>query len=344
MSAPIDLERMPPQDVEIEQALLSVLLTKPEASIPRVVPLLKAECFYHGPHAPIYQAILDVWKFDGAVDLHTINAYLSDQRKLDAVGGPVYLAHLATFGGFDKSVEDYARRTVKLYQQRQLIEHAHGLLNAAYEPQEDIGALSDLYASKLLAATTGDEARQILPVAQLTGEVRETFVRAQRLGRSVAGLDTGFDAINRYMNGLDKSELTVIAARPGIGKSTLARQIALNVGHLEGQGVGMFSLEMSKLQMMQCFACCVADIDMPKMRRGQLNDGEHARLDAALDWLKTLPIYIDDTPGLTVAQMRAAMMRLQAEYDIGLWIVDYLQLMNGEGSTLNEGVNSITKN
>ena len=337
-----DLERMPPQSVEIEKALLSSMLLDNRA-IAAATDMLRSEDFYHGPHGKIFDAIVAIFEMDGEVDMLVLGEYLKQQRQLDEVGGLVYLADVAQESTTWYTADQHARLVKNYALARTLIMQGRDLADQAHSVNGDVTALADKAVSDLLAVAVGKEQRRFQAMEQVIDTVNERLEEAGKQERSVAGLYTGFWSLNQYLNGLCPSEFTIIAARPSIGKSTLARQIAVNVAQEEKKAVGLFSLEMSALQQGQCLVCALSGIPLPRFRRGDLRDEEWQRYTATAGRVAHLPIYIEDRPGLSITQARAAMLRLSAEVDVAVWIFDYLQLMDGKGSGMNEQAASISK-
>jgi len=337
------IERMPPQSVELEQAVIGAMLNDSWA-IAVVAPILDASDFYDQGNAKIYQAVLDVFEFDGEVDLLTVNKYLKDRKELEECGGAVYLAKITSEVATSRNAEHHAKQVLDESLKRQVIERAGAAIESAYTSTKSGTALSEDVGGKMLEVSSRGRERKFGSMRDVMSDVTDELQRAREQQRPVAGMNCDFWAINSYLNGFCKSELTIIAARPSIGKSTLARQIAVNVVGREKTGVGIFSVEMSKRQIGQCLACSQSRVSLARLRRGRLSDDEAQRVDAAAQSLQELPIYIDDTPGLTIPQARSAMQRMSREHNIGLWIFDYLQLMTGEGRTTNDAVGYISKN
>jgi replicative DNA helicase len=337
-----DVERMPPQCVEMEQAVVGAMLVDKWAI--GVVPAIISESdFYEARHALIYRAILDVHEFDGEVDQLTVAKYLKDRNELTEVGGVSYIAKLASEVATARNAALHARAILDTAQKREVIQASHAAIESAFTSQASGVSLSENFASKLLTVSSRGAARDFGSMQDVMRDVNDELVRATASKRLVAGLDSGFWSINNYLNGFCKSELTIIAARPSIGKSTLARQIAVEICKREKTGVGIFSVEMSRRQIGQCLACSLSGISLAKLRRGQLDAAQSQRFMHASQQLSRLPIYVDDTPALTIPQMRSAMQRHSQQHEIGLWVVDYLQLMTGEGRSKNDEIGSISK-
>jgi replicative DNA helicase len=300
--------------------------------------------FYERANAKIYRAVLDVFEFDGEVDLLTVNKYLRDRGELDECGGVQYIAKLASEVATSRNALHHAKQVLDESLKRQVIESATAAIEQAYKSTKSGAALSEDIGGKMLEVSSKGNERKFGSLRDVMDDVSTELKRATEQQRSVAGVDCGFWSINSYLNGFCKSELTIMAARPSIGKSTLARQIAVNASVKEKTGVVIFSVEMSKRQIGQCLACAKAGVSLQRLRRGRLSPIERERFADAMRSLESLPIYVDDTPSLTIPQARSAMQRMSQEHEIGLYIFDYLQLMTGEGRTTNDAVGYISKN
>lgn len=337
-------EAAPPNNVESEKALLSCMLVD-NRCIPAVLEQIEAVDFYNLANRVVFEALRKLYDYDGQVDQITVREWLEDTGELEKVGGVLYIATLATDNAASAAnIKIYIRSVLDASMRRQVIECSMAAISEARNGAKTGTQVSEQHATKLLELGSRGVGRDFVSMFDVIASVHDEAERAQKLQRDVAGLNGGIDAINHYINGFCDSELTLIAARPSIGKSTLARQIAVSVAEREKVAVGIFSIEMSRLQMGQCLACAYAPMSLRRLRRGNLLDSERLLFTQAQARLSRLPIYIDDTSALTIPQTRAAMQRMTRQHDIRFWIFDYLQLMQGEGSSREAQVNYLSSN
>ncbi|MBI4237918.1 MAG: replicative DNA helicase [Deltaproteobacteria bacterium] len=324
-------ERIPPQDLDAERAVLGGMLIDPDA-IHRVVELLEAEAFYREGHREIFQTILSLYERNEPADLITVTSALRNQQRLESLGGAAYLASLADQVPTTANIAYYARIVRQLGILRRLIQGANDIARLAYEG--DQAAVDDLV----------DQAeRVIFDIAQrkitrsffsLREVVKETFKTIEQLYEqkaTVTGVPTGFSDLDRMTSGLQRSDLVIVAGRPSMGKTSLATCMMVNAALAEGKPAAFFSLEMSKEQVVQRLLCSTARVDASKLRGGFLSESDWPKLTRAAGQLSETAIYIDDTPALSVLEMRAKSRRLQREKGLGIVLVDYLQLMRVSG-------------
>ncbi|HMB92116.1 MAG TPA: replicative DNA helicase [Rhodothermales bacterium] len=322
--------RVPPQATDVEQSVLGAMLIEREA-IPRAIEILSADAFYTGKHQKIYTAMLSLFERGNPVDLITLSDELKRRGELDDVGGAYYLTELTTQVASAANVEYHARIIAEKSLLRKLIETMTGLVGQAYDPSAD--------AFELLDEAEGDIFRisetNLRKAATSMNEVlKDTLAHLESIhGREggITGVPSGFSRLDEMTGGWQKSDLIIIAARPSMGKTAFslaaARNAALHPEH--ATGVAIFSLEMSSQQLAQRLLTSEARVNAQAARTGRLSEDDWPRLARAAGRLSAAPIFIDDTPGLGILELRAKCRRLKAEHDIGLVIVDYLQLMHG---------------
>lgn len=328
--------RIPPQAVEVEQAVLGAMLLEPDA-IPRAIEILKAGSFYTDRHNKIYEAILSLFERSNPVDIITVTDELKRREQLEAIGGAYYVSELTAQVANAANVEYHARIIAEKYLLRQMIETMSHLIGQAYDPGAD--------AFELLDSAEGDifqisESQLRRAAASMKDVLKETLTRLESIhGQEggVTGVPSGFSKLDQMTSGWQKSDLIIIAARPSMGKTAFALAMARNAAlHPQNPvGVAIFSLEMSSQQLAQRMLTSEARVDAQAARTGRLRDDDWPRLARAAGKLSDAGIFIDDTPGLSVLELRAKCRRLKAEHDIGLVIVDYLQLMHGTTSSKN---------
>ncbi|MBI4365465.1 MAG: replicative DNA helicase [Deltaproteobacteria bacterium] len=325
------MERLPPQNIEAEQSVLGALLVDGEALV-RVLEVCTGEEFYRGTHRQIFQAIVALFQRNEPADLVTVTNWLRTQQQLEAVGGAAYLATLVDQVPTTANVVYYAKIIREKAILRRLIGGATEILQKAYAGGEDVdGSL--------------DRAEQIIfEIAQQ--KIRPSFVSLKELVKhsfriieqlyekkqAVTGVPTGYVDLDRLTAGLQPSDLIVVAGRPSMGKTALALCMATHAAREGGVGTAIFSLEMSKEQLVQRMLCAEARVDASRLRGGFLSDRDWPKLTRAAGFLSEAPVYIDDTPAMNVLEMRAKARRLQRDKGLGLVVVDYLQLMRGLGS------------
>nr|WP_041914462.1 replicative DNA helicase [Selenomonas ruminantium] len=323
-------ERVPPQNIEAEQAVLGAMLIKKEAII-EVQEILQPDDFYRETHRIIYEAMVRLQNNDEAVDLVTLTEELRKTDMLDKVGGLGFITQLANIVGTAANVSYHAKIVKEKAELRNLINVATEIAGKAYEDSDEVENIMDEAEKKILAVASRQGGGAFESMKNI---VMRTFERINVLYESkggLTGLSSGFKDLDRLTAGLQKSDLILVAARPSMGKTAFTLNIASYVG-LHGSSVAFFSLEMSKEQLMQRMLCSEGGIDASKLRTGQLDEVEWNKLVAVADKMSRAPIYIDDTAGITVMELRSKARRLKAEHGLDLIIIDYLQLMQGRAS------------
>lgn len=324
------LDRVPPQSVEAEQAVLGAMLIEREA-ISKVAEFLRQEDFYREAHRLIYNAAVDLFNKNDAVDLVTVTEFLRKDDKLEGAGGISYITSLANSVPTAANVLYHARIVEEKSLLRQLINAATNIARLGYEASEEVGDILDSAEKMILDVSNRKVGQEFTPIKSI---IFEAFDRIQGLYESkggITGLSSGFKDLDRLTSGLQPSDLILIAARPSMGKTAFVLNIASHVAIREKKTVAFFSLEMSKEQLVQRMLCSEAPIDSQRLRVGDLEGKDWQKLVNAADRLSSAGIFIDDTPGITVLEMRAKARRLKIEHDLQLIIVDYLQLMQGSG-------------
>jgi replicative DNA helicase len=328
--------RVPPQAVDVEQAVLGAMLIEREA-IPRAIETLPPDAFYDGRHKRIYDAILALFDRGNPVDIITLTEELKRRGDLDEVGGAYYLSELTTRVASAANVEYHARIITEKSLLRGLIETMTSVIGRAYDPSSDAFDLLDQAESDIFKISESQLRRA---ASSMNDILKDTLARLESIhGREggITGVPSGFTKLDDMTGGWQRSDLIVIAARPSMGKTALSLAIARNAAlHPDNPaGVAYFSLEMSAQQLAQRMLTSEARVDAQSARTGRLSDDDWPRLARAAGRLSQAPIFIDDTPGLGILELRAKCRRLKAEHDIGLVIVDYLQLMHGTGGGKN---------
>ncbi|MBT9260013.1 MAG: replicative DNA helicase [Clostridiales bacterium] len=328
------VDRIPPQNLDAEQSVLGAMLLDRDA-IHKAMELLEEKSFYRDAHRLIFSAIVALTERGEAVDIVTVGDELQRRQQLEAVGGRAYLAELAQLVPTTANVEYYARIVLEKALLRSLIQVASEITQRAFAAAEDVDTILDFAERKIFQLT---RERKTRPYARLKDVLVDTFEHIQRMFETrgdVIGVPTGFPALDRLMAGLHPSELIVLAARPSQGKTALALNIAAHAAVRARIPVVIFSLEMAREQLAQRLLSAEAKVSGFKLRTGNLAPEDWQRLSVALGHLGDAPLFIDDTPNMSILEMRAKSRRLKADHDIGLIVVDYLQLMHAPGKAEN---------
>lgn len=337
---------LPPQNIEAEKSTLGAMLLDKEA-VNRIADFLRPEDFYQRSHQLIFESMLRLFEKREPIDLLSVSNLLGEQGQLDLIGGAGYLTSLINAVPTSSHIVHYAKIVERKKILRDLIDSAHHIINLGYEEEEDIENILDQAEQKLFSISQ----KSVQPsFAHLGGPmIKEAFERLDRLHKGdgqLRGHATGFYDLDFYLAGLQKSDLIVLAARPSLGKTSLALNIAKHVAQHEKVPVGIFSIEMAKEQIVDRLIAAEAGINLWKLRTGKLSsegDGnDFEKIGLALDHLAQAPIYIDDIPSPTILQMRTMARRLRAEHGLGLLVVDYLQLIRPTRPTDSE-VQQITE-
>ena len=325
-------QRIPPQNVEAEQAVLGAMLIDRNAVI-QALDKLNPEDFYRDVHRIIFEAMEKLHRDNAEIDVITLQEELRRMKKLEDVGGIEYILSLPNVVATAANIEYHAAIVADKALARRVIDTCTGLAAVAYDGEKEPDDLLDDAERQILHLAENKNKGDFSPIAEV---VEKTFDKITELSESNAGLTglpTGFREFDKLTSGLQPSDLVLIAARPSMGKTAFVLNIAQNVGVRQSKTVAFFSLEMSKEQLVQRLLCQISHIDSQKLRTGQLNnDDEWSKLTDACDRLYQAPIYIDDTPGITVSEMRSKSRRLKSEKGLDLIIVDYLQLMQGRNA------------
>ncbi|MDI3256678.1 MAG: replicative DNA helicase [Kyrpidia sp.] len=327
-------DRVPPQSLEAEQAVLGAALLD-AAAFHAASERLTPEDFYRSAHQKIFRAMMDVAAGGDPVDLVTVTARLQTVGQLDEAGGASYLAELAHIVPTTANIEYYVDLVHDKSVLRQLIRAASQIAAKGYETADDVAEVLDEAERRIFEITQSRVIRGFTPIRDILEQAFERIEYLYAHKGHVTGIPSGFPDLDRMTSGFQKSDLIIVAARPSVGKTAFALNIAQNVGVRYGVPVAILSLEMSKEQLVQRMLCAEANLDAHKLRTGFLEEQDWPKLTMAVANLSEAPIYIDDTPGITLAEMRSKCRRLKAERGLGLVVVDYLQLMQGRGRADN---------
>jgi len=324
----------PPANPEAEQSVLGAVLVRPGV-MDLVADLLASEDFYREAHGRIYQAMLDLYRRGEPVDLVTVTALLKERGQLEGAGGPVFLAGLSEQVGFATNAVYYGRIVHDKAVLRRLLACTQEIAAACLGPVEDVGEFLDASEQRVFAVAESQVRPGFDPLGSLVeSEIATLEAIWHREKGRITGVPSGFGDLDNFTAGFQPSDLIIIAARPSMGKTALALNIAFNAAYprqddFKPVPVAFFSLEMSKQQLVRRLLSSIGEVDASNLRRAFLSTMEWANLQTAAGYLLDCPIYIDDAPAATVLDIRAKARRLKAEGKLGLVIIDYLQLMRG---------------
>ena len=327
-------ERLPPHSIEAEEALLGSLLIDPDALF-EVNSFLRPDAFYRTQNRWIYEAILRLSDRREPVDLITLTEELRRLEQLEDIGGEAYVINLINMVPTAINAPNYGRLVEAAAIRRKLVSAASAIANLAYDEKEDINVVIDRSEQTLFSISEERTTRDLVPIRQIAGEYLDRIQDLRERGEDFVGIPTGFTELDRLLGGLNKSDLIIVAARPGMGKTSLQNAIALTAANKYGKRIAMFNLEMSGEQLVQRMIAAETRIDSQRLRRGQLAEHEMPIFMEAVGRLSETRIFIDDTPSISPNQLRTKCRRLYAEHGLDLVMIDYLQLMQAERATNN---------
>ncbi len=321
--------KVPPQNIEAEQSVLGALLLDKDAII-SVAEFLRPEDFYRDEqHGEIYKAILSLFERREPIDLITVTQELKKSKGYDKVGGSAYLTSLVNVVPTAANIEHYARIVKNHHTKRQLITNASRIAEMSYDEAMDVKELLDKAESTIFAISQEQTHQDFTPLKDALADSFDRLDELHKNAGSLRGVPTGFKDLDNKLAGMQDSNLLILASRPGQGKTALALNIAQHVAVNANMPVGIFSLEMSKEELVDRLLVSRADVDAWKLKTGHLSGDDFSRLSEAMGVLAEAPIFIDDTPGASIMEMRTKARRLQAEKGLKFLIVDYLQLVHG---------------
>ncbi|MDD3274540.1 MAG: replicative DNA helicase [Candidatus Omnitrophica bacterium] len=326
------LEKIPPQNLDAEMAVLGSMLLDEEA-VSVSAEKLDASCFYKDSHRKIFQAIIELYNANKAVDLITLTDLLKNAGTLDEIGGASYLTSLANAVPTAANINYYAGIVSEKYILRSLINNSTKIISVCHESDGNIADVVDTAEKLIFEVSDRKNQGTYQHLKEIVKDSIETIDRLYQNKAHVTGIPTGYIDFDLKTAGLQPSDLVIVAGRPSMGKSAFALGIAEYAGVVEKVPTAIFSLEMSKEQLVQRMLCSHARVDAHKVRTGYLATSDWPRLTAAAGKLSDSPIFIDDTPAISVMELRARARRLKSHHDIKLIILDYMQLMRGSASS-----------
>ncbi len=327
----MDIGKIPPHDIEAEQAILGSMLTDKDAVISSIE-VLKADDFYREDNRAIYQAIVNLYAKNEPIDIITVKAELVEDGNFERIGGLEYLASLPDKVPTTANVEKYIKIVDEKATLRTLISTSNDLIALGYDESESVDRIMDMAEKKVFDLSSKKSSKGYSSIKDVLVESLAEIEKLYNQKGTVTGISTGFDDLDRRTAGLHKSDLVIVAARPAMGKSAFAINIAANAAIKCNVPTVIFNLEMSKQQVGNRILCSEAMVDNEKIRTGKIEENDWGKLVSTLGELSEAPIYIDDTPGITVMEIRAKCRKLKMEKDIGLIVIDYLQLITGSGT------------
>lgn len=322
--------KVQPQALPLEEAVLGAIMLDKDA-LPIVLDILRAESFYSEGHQAIYRSMLRLFEKTHPVDLLTVTEDLKKSGDLDKIGGPYYLVELTNRVASAANIEYHARIIAQKHIQRELITVSTKIIRDAFEDTTDVFQLLDDAEQGLFSITQQNLSRGYESMGTLASRALKQLEELSEKEEGLTGVPTGFTNLDRITSGWQPSDLIIVAARPGMGKTSFTLALARNAALDFNKGVAFFSLEMSNVQLVQRLISMEAEISGSKLRSGQLEEYEWQQLHSAIEKLSEVPIFIDDTPGINIFELRAKCRRLKMQHDIQLVVIDYLQLMTGGG-------------
>lgn len=322
---------MPPNNFEAEQAVLGSILLNSETLVQAMEYLVPVD-FYRRAHQLIFSAMIALNNENEPIDVVTLADYLEKKEQIEDIGGPSYLAELASSVPTSANIEHYARLVEERSLLRRLIQASNDIITSSYEEKERVLDIIDEAERRILEVSEHKSRSGFVKIDQVLTQAMDHIDELYQRDEDITGLSSGYRALDKMTAGFHADELIILAARPGVGKTAFALNIAQNIGTNTDETIAIFSLEMGAEQLVNRMLCAEGLIDASRLRTGQLEEEEFSKLVVAMASLSTANIFIDDTPGIRVAEIRAKARRLKQEQgNLGLIIIDYLQLIEGSG-------------
>jgi len=326
------IEKIPPHNTEAEKSVLGAAMLSKDA-LADVIDVVKPEDFYHAAHKEIFSIMIDLFTNNVSVDIVTVCEELKKRKALELVGGRAYVASLSSEAPSTSNAAEYAKIVGEKASMRQLIKTAEEIREKGYEESLDAREILDYAENGIFKIAQERQSSDYAPIKEVLVANLAMIDKAIATQGQVVGLSTGFKRLDELTSGLHKSDLIIVAARPAMGKTAFVLNIAQNAAIKSGASVLIFSLEMAKEQLGQRLLSMESRVEMQKLKTGNLERNDWDRIQMALDSLSKTKIHIDDTPGITILDMKNKCRRLKAEKGLDLIIIDYLQLMNSQGKS-----------
>lgn len=328
----MDYGRIPPQAIDLEEAVLGAIMIEKDAVI-AVLDILKPESFYKDNHQKIYRAIVDISMAEKPIDILTVTEELKKRGELEEVGGPAYITQLTGMVASAAHLEFHARIVAQKYIQRELIRVSSEIQSKAFDESMDVDELLDFSEQQLFEIAEGNIKKETAKINTLIKEAIHQIEEASKREDSLSGVPSGYTRLDRLTSGWQRSDLVIIAARPSMGKTAFVLSMTRNIAVEHKRPVAFFSLEMASLQLVNRLIVAETELPSDRIRNGRLERWEWEQLDYKIKNLVEAPIYIDDTPAISVFELRAKCRRLRNLYNVEIIIIDYLQLMTGPPET-----------
>jgi replicative DNA helicase len=328
--------KVPPQAIDLEQAVLGAMMLE-KSAVNDVIDILSVKSFYDPKHTFIFNAIHQLFGSSSPIDLLTVINKLKKDGELELAGGAVYISQLTSRIASAAHVEYYARIISQKHIQRELIRISNEILKEAYEDTTDVFDLLNKAEASLFQISENNMKKSVDTMQSVVKQAIEEIEKAGQNADGISGVPTGFRELDKLTAGWQRSDMIVLAARPGMGKTAFVLSMARNTAVDYGMGVAVFSLEMSSVQLVKRLIASETKIPAEKLRKGDLREDEMIQLHARINKLSTAPIYIDDTPGISIFDLRAKCRRLKQQHNIELVVIDYLQLMTAGEKHNNNG-------
>ena len=328
----IDYGKMPPQALDLEEAVLGAIMLEKDAII-AVMDIISPDCFYKDAHKKIFKAVLDLSQDLQPIDILTVTEELRKREELDEAGGPFYLTQLTSKVATAAHIEYHARIIAQKYIQRELIRVSSEIQNKAYDDSIDVNDLIDFSESELFKVAEGNIKKETSKISVVIQEAISQIEEAAKREDGLSGVPSGYTKLDRVTSGWQRSDLVIIAARPSMGKTAFVLSMTRNMAVEHQKGVALFSLEMSSVQLVNRLIVSETELSSDKIRNGKLEPYEWEQLEYKIKKLVDAPIYIDDTPAISVFELRAKCRRLMSQQQVDIIIIDYLQLMTGPTET-----------
>ncbi len=326
------IDRTPPQNIEAEQAVLGAIFIEPE-SLTVASEFLIPEDFYRSSHQKIFSAMLKLSDQGKAIDVVTVTEELAATEQLENIGGVSYLMELANAVPTAANVEYYARIVEEKSLLRRLIRTATEIAQEGYSREDEVESLLSEAEKKIMEVSGRKSAGSFISIKDVLVEAYDNIEKLANRQGDITGIPTGFTELDRMTAGFQRNDLIIVAARPSVGKTAFALNIAQNVATKTDEVVAIFSLEMGAEQLVMRMLSSEGNINAQNLRTGDLSDEDWKKLTMAMGSLSNAQIYIDDTPGIRIAEMRAKCRRLKQERGLGMILIDYLQLIQGDGKS-----------
>lgn len=325
-------ERIPPHNIEAEQSVIGAVFLQPEAFV-SASEILRHEDFYRAAHQRIFAAMTHLADRGEPIDVVTVTTYLNDRKELEEAGGVSYLTQIAESVPTAANIEYYARIVEEKALLRRLIRAATDIVTAGFEREDEVDDVLNEAEKTILEVSSRKTSEGFKNIKDVLIDVYDNIEQLHQNQGDVTGIPTGYQELDRITSGFQKNDLIIIAARPSVGKTAFALNVAQNVAVKTDNNVAIFSLEMGADQLVQRMLCAEGNIDSQRLRSGQLQPDDWGKLTMAMGSLSNAGIFIDDSPGIRVSEIRSKCRRLKQEHGLGMIMIDYLQLIQGSGNS-----------